>query len=119
MHNTMSEKLKIGISVGDINGIGLEVIIKSLMDNRVMDFFTPIVYGNTKVASFHRMAIGVNEVRFIVINSADQTNPKCSNMINCWQEDVKISLGEQNEIGGKYAFVSLQKATEDLKAGLI
>ncbi|GGE08238.1 MULTISPECIES: 4-hydroxythreonine-4-phosphate dehydrogenase PdxA [Sphingobacterium] len=115
----MSEKLKIGISVGDINGIGLEVIIKSLMDNRVMDFFTPIVYGNTKVASFHRKAIGVNDFSFNVINSADQANSKRPNMINCWQEDVKITLGEQNEIGGKYAFISLEKATEDLKAGLI
>ncbi|MGN5954762.1 4-hydroxythreonine-4-phosphate dehydrogenase PdxA [Sphingobacterium lactis] len=115
----MSEKLKIGISVGDINGIGLEVIIKSLMDNRILDFFTPIVYGNTKVASFHRKAIGVNDFSFNVINSADQANPKRPNMINCWQEDVKISLGEQNEIGGKYAFISLQRAAEDLKAGVI
>jgi len=115
----MSEKLKIGISIGDINGIGLEVIIKSLLDNRVLDFFTPIVYGNTKVASFHRKAIGVNDFSFNVINSADQANAKRPNMINCWQEDVKISLGEQNEIGGKYAFLSLQRATEDLKAGLI
>lgn len=115
----MSEKLKIGISVGDINGIGLEVIIKSLMDNRILDFFTPIVYGNTKVASFHRKAIGVNDFSFNVINSADQANPKRPNMINCWQEDVKITLGEQNEIGGKYAFISLQRAAEDLKAGVI
>ena len=115
----MIEKLKIGISVGDINGVGLEVIIKSLMDSRILDFFTPIVYGNTKVASFHRKAIGINDFSFNVINTADQANPKRPNMINCWQEDVKISLGEQNEIGGKYAFISLQKATEDLKAGLI
>lgn len=115
----MSEKLKIGISVGDINGIGLEVIIKSLMDNRMLDFFTPIVYGNTKVASFHRKAIGVNDFSFNVINTADQANAKRPNMINCWQEDVKITLGEQNEIGGKYAFLSLQRATADLKEGLI
>ena len=115
----MSEKLKIGISVGDINGIGLEVIIKSLMDSRVLEFFTPIVYGNTKVASFHRKAIGVNDFSFNVINAVDQANPKRANMINCWQEDVKINLGEQNEIGGKYAFESLQRATSDLKDGLI
>ncbi|QBR12212.1 4-hydroxythreonine-4-phosphate dehydrogenase PdxA [Sphingobacterium sp. CZ-2] len=115
----MSEKLKIGISIGDINGIGLEVIIKSLMDPRILDFFTPIVYGNTKVASFHRKAIGVNDFSFNVINAASDANPKRPNMINCWQEDVKISLGEQNEIGGKYAFISLQKAAEDLKAGVI
>ncbi len=115
----MSEKLKIGITVGDVNGIGLEVIIKSLMDPRVLEFFTPIVYGNTKVASFHRKAIGIQDFSFNVINSADQANPKRSNMINCWQEDVKLVLGEQNEIGGKYAFLSLEKAVEDLNAGLI
>lgn len=115
----MSEKLKIGISIGDINGIGLEVIIKALMDPRLLDFFTPVVYGNTKVASFHRKAIGINDFSFNVINSADQANAKRPNMINCWQEDVKITLGEQNEIGGKYAFISLQRAAEDLKAGLI
>ncbi|KGE13881.1 4-hydroxythreonine-4-phosphate dehydrogenase PdxA [Sphingobacterium deserti] len=115
----MSEKLKIGITIGDVNGIGLEVVIKSLMDSRVFEFFTPIVYGNTKVASFHRKAIGIQDFSFNVINSADQANPKRANMINCWQEDVKITLGEENEIGGKYAFLSLDKAVEDLNAGRI
>lgn len=113
----MSEKLKIGITIGDINGIGLEVIIKSLIDNRVLDYFTPIVYGNTKVASFHRKAMGVQDFSFNVIQHPDQANPKRSNMINCWQEDVKITLGEQNEIGGKYAFLSLERAADDLRAG--
>lgn len=115
----MTEKLKIGITIGDVNGIGLEVIIKSLFDNRITDYFIPIVYGNTKVASFHRKAIAINDFSFNVVNSADQANPKRPNMINCWQEDVKITLGEQNEIGGKYAFLSLEKATEDLLAGNI
>jgi len=115
----MADKLKIGITVGDINGIGLEVIIKSLLDNRVLEFFTPIVYGNTKVASFHRKALGVNDFSFNVINDPEQANPKRANMINCWQEDVKITLGEENEIGGKYAFISLEKAIEDLNAGKI
>jgi len=87
----MADKLKIGITVGDINGIGLEVIIKSLLDNRVLEFFTPIVYGNTKVASFHRKALGVNDFSFNVINDPEQANPKRANMINCWQEDVKIT----------------------------
>lgn len=113
----MKEKLKIGITVGDINGIGLEVIIKSLLNTSIIDYFTPIVYGNSKVASFHRKAIGVNDFSFQIINSPDQANPKRSNLINCWQDDVKITLGEQNEIGGKYAYLSLEKATEDLLAG--
>lgn len=115
----MSEKYKIGISVGDLNGIGFEVIIKSLLDNRVLDYFTPIVYGNTKNASFHRKANNITDFSFNVINDVDQANPKRPNLINCWQEDVKITLGEENEIGGKYAFISLERAVDDLLAGKI
>lgn len=113
----MSEKLKIGISIGDVNGVGLEVIIKTLMDSRVLEYFTPIVYGSTKVASFHRKALGINDFSFNVINSVQQANPKRANMINCWQDDVKITLGEENEIGGKYAFLSLKHAVDDLVTG--
>ncbi|WP_028297982.1 4-hydroxythreonine-4-phosphate dehydrogenase PdxA [Olivibacter sitiensis] len=115
----MSEKLKIGISIGDINGIGLEIIIKSLADNRILDFFTPIVYGNTKAASFHRKTLGINDFSFQVINTPSQANDKRPNMINCWQEEVKIDLGVANEIGGKYALISLERAMEDLLAGEI
>ncbi|MFB2120415.1 4-hydroxythreonine-4-phosphate dehydrogenase PdxA [Parapedobacter sp. 2B3] len=115
----MSDKLKIGISIGDINGIGLEVIIKTLIDSRVLEYFTPVVYGSTKVASFHRKALGINDFSFNVINEAQQAHPKRANMINCWQEDVKITLGEENEIGGKYAFLSLKRAVDDLVKGEI
>lgn len=115
----MSDKVKIGISVGDINGIGLEVILKTLSESRILDYCTPIVYGNTKVSSFHRKALGLNEFMFNVISSANQANPRKANMINCWEEDVKIELGQATEIGGKYAFLSLQKATDDLVNGAI
>lgn len=115
----MSNLLKIGISIGDVNGIGLEVIIKTLAEAEVYKYCTPIVYGHTKVASFHRKTIGLQEFIFQVINNADQAHEGKPNMINCWEEDVKIDLGLANEIGGKYAFLSLQKATEDLVAGKI
>lgn len=115
----MSEKLKIGISIGDVNGIGLEVIIKTLIDNKIYDYCTPIVYGQTKIASFHRRAIGVNELNFHVINNPSQAQHRKPNMINCWDEDVKIDLGVVNETGGKYAFLSLQRATDDLVKGEI
>src|SRR5690606_8719469 len=114
---TMSEKLKIGITVGDVNGIGLEVIIKSLMDNRVLEYVTPIVYGNTKVASFHRKAIGVQDFSFNVIQDPHQAKPKRANTVNWRQEEVKITLGESNEVGGKYAFLSLERAAEDHRNG--
>jgi 4-hydroxythreonine-4-phosphate dehydrogenase len=115
----MSDKIKIGISVGDINGIGIEVIMKALSDNKVLDYMTPIVYANTKVTSFHRKAIGMHDFNFQVIQSPEQAHPKRPNLINCWQEDVKINLGEQTEIGGKYAFISLEKATQDLLDGKV
>lgn len=112
----MSEKIKLGITVGDVNGVGLEIIIKTLFDNRMLDYCTPIVYGHTKVASFHRKALGINDFSFNVIHQPAQANAKRSNMINCWEEDVKIELGQSNDIGGKYAMLSLKRATEDLVA---
>jgi len=115
----MSEKLKIGISIGDVNGIGMEVIIKTLADARIYDYCTPIVYGHTKVASFHRRTVQVHDLNFNVIDSAANAHHKKANMINCWEEDVKIELGLSTPTGGKYAFMSLQRATDDLVAGEI
>ena len=113
----MGDKIKIGISIGDVNGIGLEVIIKTLMDNRILDYCTPIVYGHTKVASFHRKTMDINEFNFNVISNASLAHDKRANLINCWEEDVKIELGMTTETGGKYAFISLEKALDDLIAG--
>lgn len=115
----MSDKLKIGVSIGDINGVGLEVIIKTFADPRMLNYCTPVVYGNTKIASYYRKIIGLNDFSFNVIQSASLANPKRSNIINCWEEDVKITPGEANETGGKYAFLSLERAMEDLLAGEI
>jgi 4-hydroxy-L-threonine phosphate dehydrogenase PdxA len=92
----MSDKLKVGISIGDVNGIGLEVIIKTLLDNRILEYCTPIVYGHTKVSSFHRKALNINDFSFNVINHAADANEKRSNLINCWEEDVKIRSGYRN-----------------------
>ena len=115
----MSEKLKIGISIGDVNGIGLEIIIKTLSDSKIYDYCTPIVYGHTKVASFYRRISDVNEFNFNVITSASQAVMRKPNMINCWAEDVKIEPGVLNKDAGKYAFMSLERATNDLLAGEI
>ncbi|WP_448701020.1 4-hydroxythreonine-4-phosphate dehydrogenase PdxA [Mucilaginibacter sp. AW1-3] len=115
----MSDKIKIGISIGDVNGIGLEVIIKTLADSRILNYCTPIVYGHTKVASFHRKALNITDFQFNVITEAAQANAKRANMINCWEEDVKIEMGQSTETGGKYAFKSLEHAVNDLVAGSI
>lgn len=115
----MSEKVKIGISIGDVNGIGLEIIIKTLIDHRIYDYCTPIVYGHTKVASFYRRTIEANDFNFNVINNPSQAQHKRANIINCWDEDVRIEPGVINKEVGKFAFLSLQQATNDLIAGHI
>ncbi|MGX5687616.1 4-hydroxythreonine-4-phosphate dehydrogenase PdxA [Arcticibacter tournemirensis] len=113
----MSEKIKIGISIGDINGIGLEIILKTLADNQIYDYCTPIVYGTTKVASFYRKSLALGDFSFNVINRPDMASAKRPNMINCWEEDVKIEPGVANGTGGKYAFISLERAVNDLHEG--
>ncbi len=115
----MSDKIKVGISIGDVNGIGLEIIIKALADHAILEYFTPIVYGHTRVVSFHRKALSLPEYNFNVINNPAQANHQRLNMINCWEEDVKIDLGVANETGGKYALLSLERAMSDLLLGSI
>ncbi|MDF1671985.1 MAG: 4-hydroxythreonine-4-phosphate dehydrogenase PdxA [Vicingaceae bacterium] len=115
----MSKKIKLGISVGDINGIGLEVIIKTFHDSRMMEICTPIVYGSSKASTFHRKALGINDFSFNYIKSLSEINHKKPNLLECWKDDVEIKLGESNEDGGKYAFLSLEAATKDLAEGKI
>jgi 4-hydroxythreonine-4-phosphate dehydrogenase len=117
----MSEKIKIGISIGDVNGIGLEIIIKTLADSRIYDYCIPIVYGHTKLASFYRRTTTVEDLNFFVINNASESKKehKKPNMINCWEEDVKIEPGVANNDVGKYGFLSLERATNDLINGQI
>lgn len=112
-----NKKLKIGISVGDINGIGLEIILKTLADKRILNWCTPILYGSTKVASYHKNIIKVRDLTLHNSNDIHSINPNAVNVINCWLENVKITLGKCTAEGGKYATFSLEQATEDLRTG--
>jgi 4-hydroxythreonine-4-phosphate dehydrogenase len=109
------KKIRVGISVGDLNGIGMEVIIKTFMDKRMMDFCTPIVFGSGKTAAFHRKSLEIQNFSFNVINDSKDVNNNKANLINCWKEDIEIQLGEANDDIGKYAYLSLEKAKEALK----
>lgn len=115
----MSDKIKIGISHGDINSISYEIIIKSLLDNRITELCTPIIYGSPKVAAYHRKALNIEDFSLNNINTVDQANPKRINIIDCFEEELKVELGKSTDIAGKASFIALEKATEDLKAGLI
>ena len=107
--------LKTGISHGDINGIGYEVIIKALMDPAINDICIPIVYGSPKVAAYHRKALNINNFSFNNIHSPGEANPKKANMINCLGDDVRVELGKSTVQGGEAALISLKRAVEDLK----
>src|SRR5664280_1233628 len=108
-----------GISQGDINGIGYEVIIKALSDPTINDICTPIVYGSPKVAAYHRKALNINNFNFNNIRVAEEAHAKKANMINCLDDNVRVELGKSTPQGGEAALISLEKAVEDLKSGKI
>lgn len=110
-----SKKIKIGITHGDINGIGYEVIIKTLLDNRVNELCTPIVYGSSKFVAYHKKAINVGNFSLNSIKIPEQANPKIANIINCIEDNVRIELGRSSETAGIASFQALESATNDLK----
>jgi 4-hydroxythreonine-4-phosphate dehydrogenase len=115
----IDNKPVIGITHGDINSISYEIIIKALSDSRIFELLTPVVYGSSKVASYHRKMLNVSDFSFNLIKKADLANPKRANIININDQEVKIELGKSTAIAGELALLSLENATEDLKKGLI
>lgn len=113
------EKPIIGITTGDINGIGLELIIKTFSDNRMLDLCTPVIFASNKVINYYRRI--VTEYNFTFTSTKDLTklNPKQVNVFNCWDEEVPIQPGTLTEMGGKYAVRSLMVAAQCLKDGEI
>ena len=110
----MQKNLNIGISIGDINGIGLEVVLKTFKDNRMLDICTPIIFGSTKLINDYKKALSLDNISFHSIKNVDQAKTKKINVFECWSENVSLALGKNNEDGGKYAFISLEKATAEL-----
>lgn len=105
----------VGITHGDINSISYEIIIKSFVDNRIFELLTPVIYGSSKVASYHRKTLNVSDFSFNLIKRTDTPNPKRANIININDLEVKIDLGKSTAVAGELALVALEAATEDLK----
>lgn len=114
-----SGKIRLGISVGDLNGIGMEVIIKTFMEAKMTHFCIPIVYGSARTAGYHRKVLGVNDWSFNFINDADEAHPRRTNLVNVWQDEVILNLGTADKEVGAFALRSLEAAVADLKAGKI
>lgn len=111
---TTNKKIRVGITHGDINGIGYEVIIKTLIDKRINDLCTPIVYGSPKLSAYHRKAIHLENFSLNIIKDANDANPKRPNIINCVDENTRIELGKSTAEAGEAAYLSLERATQDL-----
>ncbi len=112
-------KIKIGITQGDINGIGYEVILKALEDNRMMELCTPVIYGSAKIAAFYTKNCRLTPVQLAQIGDASEARPDQYNIINVIPESVKVEPGVSSPEAGKAAFTALERAVADLRAGAI
>lgn len=112
----IDNKVVVGITQGDINGIGYEIIMKTLSDPRINEVCIPVLYGSPKVASYHRKAINFENFNFHQIKDSSEINPKRANLINCMDDNVRVELGKVTEHGGEGSIKSLEMAVADLKA---
>ncbi len=113
------ENITIGITCGDINGIGLEIILKALALKKAGQAYKTVIYGSTKVVAYHKNIITQENIQFHSVQSAAEAQAERINIINCWQDNVNITLGKASDVGGKCAFDALARAVKDLKAGEI
>ncbi len=115
----INNTIRVGISHGDINGIGYEIIMKTLLDPRIMEMCTPIIYGSPKIAAYHRKALNINNLSFNHIRSANEARLKKANIINCIDDNARVELGKSTRDGGESSFLALDRACADLKNGSI
>jgi 4-hydroxythreonine-4-phosphate dehydrogenase len=108
------DKIVVGISIGDINGIGSEIILKTFEDSRMLEFCTPVIYASVKLMSFYKKHFEI-DINFHGIDKIEDLVPKKINVLNVWKEHVDVSFGEENPTGGEYAIKSLKEAVSDLK----
>lgn len=116
---TVLDKPVVGITCGDLNGIGLEVIIKALEDERMVDFCTPVIFASSKVLSYHRNAIDKRDFNYFICDRAADAREGKVNLVNLWNDDIEINLGTPTDISGQYALKSIDSALEAAKAGEI
>lgn len=109
----------IGITCGDVNGIGTELIIKTFSDHRILDRCTPVIFASGKLINFYKKSIPEAHFNYQTIKDFSKLNHKQINLYSCWEEEIAISPGQLTETGGRYAVASLTAATEAMKQGHI
>lgn len=116
----MEDKMiRVGITHGDINGIGYEVILKTFSDQRMTELCVPIIYGSSKVAAYHRKALDLPAVNINVVSRAEEAGLNRVNIINCVEDDIKVELTQSTPVAGRAAYKALEAAVADLKSGAI
>jgi 4-hydroxythreonine-4-phosphate dehydrogenase len=115
----MTDTIKVGISHGDINGISYEVIMKTLLDPRIMEMCIPIIYGSPKVAAYHRKALNINNLSLNHVRNPREAGPKKAHVLNCIDDNVRVELGKSTPVAGEASYMALERATTDLQEGLI
>ena len=113
-----NRKIKVGITHGDINGVGYEVILKSFSDPTMLELCTPIVYGSPKVATYHRKAMDI-PTNFSIISVAEDAQDGRLNILSCTEDELKVELTKATPEGGKAALDALERALKDYQEGLI
>jgi len=108
------QKIKVGITHGDINSISYEVILKTLLDNRIFEVCTPILYGSAKVAAYHRKLLNITNFSFNNIKSPEEANHKRANLINCVDDEIRVEIGKSTKEAGEAAIIALERAVNDL-----
>ena len=113
-----NNRIRLGITQGDINGISYEVILKTFSDNRMFDVCTPILYGSTKVASYHKKLLHLHQdIAFNAIHDAHEAGDRRFNVVNLTSDEIKLDVGKLTDIAGAQSRLSLNRACEDLKKG--
>lgn len=114
MKNQHNKTIRVGITHGDINSISYEIIIKTFLDQRMLEEITPIVFGSSKAASYHRKALNINNFNLNLVKTPSQAVEQRTNIVNIIDQEVKIELGKSSAIAGELAFMSLEAAVNAL-----
>ena len=113
-----NRKIRVGITHGDVNGIGYEVILKSFADATMLELCTPVVYGSPKVATFHRKSMDIS-TNFCIINTVEDAQESKLNILNCTEDELKVEISKATPEAGKAALDALERALQDYRDGLI
>ncbi|MEC8324324.1 MAG: 4-hydroxythreonine-4-phosphate dehydrogenase PdxA, partial [Bacteroidota bacterium] len=116
--SSKDKKIKVGFSIGDLNGIGGELILKSLCDKHFLELYTPIVYASSKMMDFLSQYFEI-PISYKNKQTAETPLPNTINVVNVWEEAVEIHFGEPTAASGRYAILSLEAAVNDLKSAVI